>query len=165
MAHSHVTHVFVRGLETADGSIVLAQRGHQLFDFLTVWDIAREAFVAECTDVVVYPVETSEDTCLSVMPVAVDFALWDATGRGRRVWPTRWKRPREPRPPSDANEAAAKKARRIKGGGIKYLLPSQTALSAVPVAEPPAPRPRDCKCENSGRRPSSRKEEPPRERF
>jgi hypothetical protein len=159
--HAQVTHVLVECLQHEDRSLSMKQRSHQLFDFQTVWSIARACLLAQCAVVTVCVADTSESDVSTVMPARI---ANDGSAEFR-VWPRVFKRQREPKdsgPPVDDDQPRARRPKQARTGGIRRVLPSATFLVAMPdlpaapaparharprrevqVAEPPAAGPDD----------------------
>jgi hypothetical protein len=148
--HAQVTHVLVKCLQHEDRSLSMKQRSHQLFDFQTVWSIARACLLAQCAVVTVCVADTSESDVSTVIPAPIA-----DDGINFQVWPQVFKRQREPKdsgPPVDEDQPRARRPKQARTGGIRRVLPSATFLVAMPdlpaaqaparqVAEPPAAGP------------------------
>jgi hypothetical protein len=153
--HAQVTHVLVQCIELGDRSLSMKQRSSQLFDFHTVWSIAKTCLLEDCAAVQVCVVDVTESDMSSVIPFPMDDDC------GYAVWPQTFKRPREPKdsgPPVDDDQPRAKRPQQAKSGGIRRVAPSATFLVAMPdlpaapararrprhevqAAEPPVARP------------------------
>lgn len=142
--HAQVTHVLVACVLHTDGTLSLGQRKEFLFDFVTVWDIAREALQDDVASWTLFPpVDVEDDTLSTVKLPEIDFD-GDA---GRAVWPGIVKRPRKPREEQDldlGDRPHKRKAQRATTKGVTVLPPTQLSLLAVPAgaAVPPLPPPR-----------------------
>jgi hypothetical protein len=126
--HAQVTHVLVSCIQHGDRSLSLKQRSYQLFDFQTVWSIARSCLLAGCTVVEVRVAEVIESDMSTVTPLPLEEDAYV-------VWPTLFKRPREPKdsgPPVDDDQPRAKRPQQAKSGGIRRVAPSATFLVAMP---------------------------------
>lgn len=132
--HAQVTHVLVACAEHhEDGvlSLSLGQRSFQLYDFWTLWKLAKTLLLDGYQSVRVVKLEHSSDS-ESTVRVGADGPSFD-------VWPNVWKRSRPPRHADlDAALAEGRQRRRRavqRGrGGVIALRPSAA------LGQPPAPR-------------------------
>ena len=112
-------------------SLSLAQSRPELWDFRTPWSVAKQLLHAKFRTVRVRVLDHSEDDDYStVVPIDTDACPQF------EIWPTMYKRPRQPREPRGGDPEPREGPSRKNRGGVKTLSP-KTVL--VGRAEPAAP--------------------------
>lgn len=141
--HSPVTHVFVRCRQLGHGRICLKTRGAGLWEYMTVWDIARIFLRSPVASINVSQLDWTsfEDGSVRLVPGAV--ASWE-------VWPTPFSKPRAPREHLPIGEddwmrrprrLAAKTVKIVPPSGVGPVFDSDSDSEEPDSDEPPPPPP------------------------
>jgi hypothetical protein len=140
MFHSQVTHVLVSCVDHPDATISLEQRAPCLFNFQTVWMIARDILVAGCASLFVHRVAIVEDDFATVRPQEFDPA--DAPGDSRQVWPSPFRQQPRPREARDDDHGERRPRPKTKTKAVVILPSGMLDLLGNPVgaALPPGRR-------------------------
>ena len=133
--HSQITHVFVPLIEHMDGSFSLEQKTSKLWNFHSVWTVAKRMMhnnFAQVSLVCMHHKNNGEGTVLLHRNEATP--AWD-------IWPGKFQRPRPvpngpPIPGGDGPGPRRRPAK--KSAGVKLLSPLSHALLPAGIAPPRA---------------------------